>query len=311
MADATVTRIGQINGAGAVDAIFLKVYAGEVLAAFEDASVMTGRQKERTISSGKSASFPVMSTIGSSYHTPGAEIVGKTMNHAEVVIPVDALLLSDAFLANIDEAMSHYEVRGEYSQKMGYELGLQYDTNSLRNVILAARATATVTGGNGGTALTAATFNTDASVLAGGIFDAAQALDEKNVPMGDRWAAFKPAQYYLLVQNTAVINRDWGGQGSYADGKVVKIADIPLLKCNHIPQADDSANANIPTAYRANYSTTVGAVWHKDATAVVKLLDLGMETQYDVRRQGTLMVAKYAVGHGVTRPECAVEFKTA
>lgn len=311
MANATVTRIGQINQAGAVDAIFLKVYAGEVLTAFEDANVMAGRQKERNISSGKSASFPVMSLIGSSYHTPGAEIVGKAMNHAEVIVPVDALLISDAFIANIDEAMSHYEVRGEYSAKMGYELALQYDTNSLRNVILAARSAATVTDGNGGTALTAATFTTDGSVLAGGIFDAAQALDEKNVPMGDRHAVFKPAQYYLLAQNTAAINRDWGGQGSYADGKVVKIADIPLLKCNHVPQADDSANADIPAAYRANYSTTVGAVWHKDATGVVKLLDLGMESEYDIRRQGTLMLAKYAVGHGVLRGDCAVEFKTA
>ena len=28
--------------------------------------------------------------------------------------------------------------------------------------------------------------------------------------------------------------------------------------------------------------------------------------EYDVRRQGTLMVAKYAMGHGVLRPEAAI-----
>jgi hypothetical protein len=42
---------------------------------------------------------------------------------------------------------------------------------------------------------------------------------------------------------------------------------------------------------------------HKSAVATVKLLDLGMEAAYDIRRQGTLMVAKYAVGHGSLRPE--------
>jgi hypothetical protein len=52
-------------------------------------------------------------------------------------------------------------------------------------------------------------------------------------------------------------------------------------------------------------------VVHKSAVATVKLLDLGMEGAYDIRRQGTLMVAKYAVGHGVLRPEGAVEIVAA
>jgi len=32
-----------------------------------------------------------------------------------------------------------------------------------------------------------------------------------------------------------------------------------------------------------------------------------MEGEYQINRQGYLMVAKYAVGHGVLRPEAAVE----
>jgi hypothetical protein len=49
----------------------------------------------------------------------------------------------------------------------------------------------------------------------------------------------------------------------------------------------------------------------KDAVGTVKLMDLAMESEYDIRRQGTLMVAKYALGHGVLRPSCAIELKTA
>lgn len=55
MANATVARIGQINQDGDVDALFLKVYAGEILAAFERKNVMLERNIVRTISSGKSA----------------------------------------------------------------------------------------------------------------------------------------------------------------------------------------------------------------------------------------------------------------
>jgi hypothetical protein len=43
------------------------------------------------------------------------------------------------------------------------------------------------------------------------------------------------------------------------------------------------------------------------AAGTVKLMDLAMDAQYEPRRQGTFMVAKYAVGHDWLRPECAVE----
>jgi len=33
-------------------------------------------------------------------------------------------------------------------------------------------------------------------------------------------------------------------------------------------------------------------------------MNLQTESEYDIRRQGTLLVAKMAVGHGVLRPEC-------
>ena len=50
---------------------------------------------------------------------------------------------------------------------------------------------------------------------------------------------------------------------------------------------------------------------HKGAVGTVKLMDLSTEAAYDIRRQGHLMVAKYAVGHGVLRPESAVELASA
>ena len=55
MANATVSSIGQINGAGALDALWLKVFAGEVLTAFEETNIFLALTRVRTISSGKSA----------------------------------------------------------------------------------------------------------------------------------------------------------------------------------------------------------------------------------------------------------------
>ena len=44
----------------------------------------------------------------------------------------------------------------------------------------------------------------------------------------------------------------------------------------------------------------------KDAVATVKLMDLSVESEYQINRQGTLVVSKYAMGHNVLRPACAV-----
>jgi hypothetical protein len=55
MTAATPTRLGQVNGSGGTDALFLKVFSGEVLAAFERNAVTVDKHFVRTIESGKSA----------------------------------------------------------------------------------------------------------------------------------------------------------------------------------------------------------------------------------------------------------------
>ena len=59
MANATVSRLGQTNGSGDVNSLFLKVWSGEVLATFMRENKILGMTQVRSISSGKSAQFPV------------------------------------------------------------------------------------------------------------------------------------------------------------------------------------------------------------------------------------------------------------
>jgi len=308
MSAATPLRIGQTNGAGDVDSLFLKVYGGEVLTAFETLNVMQNLQMIRNIASGKSAQFPATWKVNASYHTVGAEIVGQTSNVAERVITIDDLLIADVFIPVIDEAKNHYEYRSEYSTQCGRALARKFDTNSQQVGVLAARASATVTGANGGTQLTNAGYATTGSTIAAGIFASAQALDEKDVPEDSRVAILRPAQYYLAAQTTDVINRDWGGAGVYADGTVLKVAGVEIVKSNHLPSTNVASG---PSAYQGDFSNTQALVMQKGAIGTVKLMDLAVEMEYDMRRQGTLIVAKYALGHGILRPECAVEMKSA
>jgi hypothetical protein len=323
MANASVTRIGQINAAGDVDALFLKVFAGEVLTAFDEANVMLGRTYVRSISSGKSAQFPATGKVGGEYHVPGTEITGLSLNAAETVITIDDLLISHGFIANIDEAKTHYDYRSIYSTEMGRFLARTMDKHLLQVGVLAARATNVVSGEPGGSVVLtndpqapgSANFATNGDHLAQALFIAAQKLDEKDVPAEDRVCFVRPAQYYNLVKATNNLNKDWGGMGSYAEGSVLRIAGIEIVKTNHLPNTDLSAATGVTAGtgnkYRGNFANTSALVLHKSAIGTVKLLDMGMESAYDIRRQGTLMVAKYAVGHGILRPQAAVEIRNA
>jgi hypothetical protein len=301
-----------INGSGDADALFLKQFGGEVLTAFAEVNVMQGRHLVRTISNGKSASFPATWKIGSYYHVPGNEITGGTMNHGERVITIDDLLVAPAFIASIDEAKNHYDVRSIYTKETGNSLSNTFDKNVLQTLILTSREAATLTDGFGGAKIAGgADMVTNAnSALVSALYGAAQTLDEKDVPEAGRYAVFKPAQYYKLVLDDKVINRDFtdGSNGSVAKGKVFEVAGISIVKSNHLPTTVINTGN---TKYQGTFTDTIGVVAHPNAVGTVKLMDLATEGEYDIRRQGTLIVAKYAMGHGGLRPECAVELSQA
>ncbi len=316
MANATVSRLGQVNSSGDANALFLKVWSGEVLATFQRENKMLGMSSVRTISSGKSAQFPVVGTNSTSYHTPGNEITGTQVKHSEKIINIDDLLISNAFIANIDEAKNHYDVRSIYTSEMGRALANKVDQHLLQLSVLAAQASATITGGNGGTQITDADAKTNAASLISSIFECAQALDEHDIPSEERFCVVPPATYYLLVQNDKILNRDFGAErnGVYADGTVIKVAGVNIVKANTAVTAFTDQSSSISgtnNTYNVDAQNVAAVVFHKSAIGTVKLMDLAMESEYDIRRQGTLMVGKMALGHGILRPESAALIKTA
>lgn len=313
MTAATPTRIGQINGSGDPLALFLKTFAGEVLVSFIRQAHFRDKHIVRTIASGKSAQFPATGTIGAFYHTPGAEILGSSINDAERVINVEGQLISAAFLANIDEAMAHFDYRGPVADQIAAALSKVYDQNVARAIINAARASATVTGNPGGYTITNANAGVDGSTLFNMIFDAGVRLDENDAPQVDRFGIVRPAQYALLVKSEKGIHRDTSGgdNGGLRKGTIYEINNIPISKTNNLPNADDTANSLMPATRQHDYSVTQGLVFQKGAAGTVALQDVTMESQYDMRRQGHLMLGKYITGHDVLRPEVAVELRTA
>ena len=343
--DTSPSRVGQINSAGDVDALFLKKFSGEILQTFEESNIFKPLHTVRTIESGKSAQFPVTGIASAAYHTPGENIADagnsylSDIKKAEQVITIDKMLLASTFLSNIDDVKNHYDIRSVYANELGKALALRFDTAIAKVFIAAARSSAVVTGGKTGGQLDVANNDFSAGDVAGtpaavtgselitALFTAAQKLDENDIPSDGRFAVLRPSEYYKLITggsgavaiNTSAANKDVGGSGSLASGSIAQVAGISIYKSTHIPSTDlsavstgDGASNNdvfggSGVGYNGDFRNSLGIVGHSAAVGTVKLLDLATESEYQIERQGTLFVAKYAMGHGILRPECAIE----
>lgn len=316
MSNANVSRLGQANAAGDNTALFLKVFSGEVLQAFDRESAFRPRHMVRTIPSGKSAQFPVTGYAAARYHTPGTELLGQTLRQGEKIITVEDLLVADAFISNWDEALNHYDLRSIYAHEIGEALARRYDQAVAQEGILNARTSAAVIDGlQGGAFSNNAAYDNDGTVLYTGIFEAGTTLDGKDIPSMDRHGFFRPVQYALVVRSEKPIDFDLNQgalpNGSIAEGRVGRVNGIWLTKTNNLPSADLTADATIAARRRADYSVTRGLIQHRNAVGTVQVQDLTSEAHYDPRRQGTLLIGKYIVGHGGLRPEAGVELRTA
>ena len=324
MANATVSRLGLVNNTGTdFDALFLKTFSGEILTSFAENNIFNETMHTvRSIASGKSAQFPVLGTATAAYHTVGTPLVGANQIKAnEKIINIDDLLISQAFVADIDSLKNHYDVRQTYSSELGKALARTYDQNVAKVIANASRASTTLSGGNGGIVLTLANGNTASSdvtgdELAAAIYDIAQTFDERDIPTTDRFVVLPPAEYYKLAESaTRTIDVDFnpGGNGSFASGRVQQIAGMPVMMSNNVPQSNVGSNpSGANNTYSGDDSKTIGLVFHKSAVGTVKLMDMTTEISgqdYGIMYQGTLMVAKYALGHGILRPEAAATIK--
>jgi hypothetical protein len=331
----SVSRLGATNGGSDKRSLFLKQFAGEVLTSFEERNIFMPLHRVRTISNGKSAQFPVTGTSSAAYHTAGETIYGGSVNASEITVTVDDLLVSSTFVPKIDEAMNHYDVRSIYSAEMGNALSNAADKNIASIIYQSATGAGTAdqevqwtnadfaglsngsTGAKGkidiaNTAAEGSAYT--AQNIVDGIINSLMQFDKHDVT-GEKYCVLSPEAYYTLMgADSTAINRDQGGNGSVAGGNVPTVGGVKILMSNHLPTAD---NGSVPlnesgrgatpyTGSDAFDADLKGMVFTKDAAATVKLLDLGVESEYQIERQGTLMVAKYAMGHNALRNKAAI-----
>ena len=254
-ANSNPTFIGRKGDTGTYNAsnnrdLYLKLFSGELFKGFQHESIARDLVTKRTLKNGKSLQFIYTGRTKAEYHIPGQAILGNDDNAppvAEKTVTVDDLLISSAFVYELDETLAHYELRGEISRKIGYALAQTYDRKIFRSIVRGARAASPISKANfvepGGSQIrvgTTAQANNayDSEKLVDAFYDAAAALDEKGISGEGRVAVLNPRQYYTLIQNVStngLINRDVQGTALQSGGGIMEIAGIKIYKSMNIP----------------------------------------------------------------------------
>jgi len=341
MADTIITPGGSLNSVPSTIALsqgyndgsttgkyatYLKLFSGEMIKAYESACIAKDTVQNRTLRNGKSLQFIYTGRMTAGYHTPGTPILGSgDPPVAEKTILMDDLLVSSAFLYDLDETLAHYSLRSEISAKIGHALAEAYDKKIFRVIAKAARTAHPITAAPGpepgGSVINLGSGNEfNAQALVDGFFEAASILDEKNVPRQGRTAVLSPRQYYALVSqvDTNILNRDFGNNsGSLTSGEgLYEIAGISIRRSNNLPfmagtvaRVDGENND-----YSGDFSSSCGLIYGRDAAGVVQGIGPSVQTTGgDVKTmyQGDIIVGRLAMGADWLNPAAAIELQAA
>lgn len=327
----SLSRLGQVRGTGDELSLFLRVGLNEVLEAFETTCVFKDRIYTRRLQGAKSADFPIAGKKAARYHTPGTPILGtgnSPSDHNVRNIALDALMIADDAIYDLDELMNYWSVRQNYTTELGRALAYETDRRVARMLFAAANnateplAKSINTGRVGFTTTLSAGYaaaspQAKGDELVQAIFRCAAAMDRKDVPKDGRGIALGPDDYYAVTQSTRAINADFNGasgsNGTIAQGNVLRIAGIPIVESNFVTQPAYTLQVGLDRNpdYAQNLSKCIGLVWRKNAVGMLtcKEPDLQITSgDFNIQYQATLMVARQAIGMGVLRAEeaCAI-----
>jgi len=336
MANATQSVLGALNkavsntaGSVAYDtkyATYLKLFSGELFKAYESATIARETVQRRTLKNGKSLQFIFTGRMQAAYHEPGTPILGSgDPPVAEKTIQCDDLLISSAFVYDLDETLAHYSLRSEISAKIGHALAEAYDKKVFRTIALAAREAHPITASPGpepgGTQIElGVTKEYNAQALVDAFFEAAAVLDEKNLPKTGRTAVLNPRQYYALVSQVSsnILNRDYGNsQGNLNSGEgLVEIAGIQIKRSNNLPFLAGTVNSvsGENNSYNGDFSTHCGLIYQRDAAGIVEAIGPQVQVtggDVSVLYQGDVLVGRLAMGVGTLNPAGAIELTSA
>lgn len=304
----TISYQGQSNLAGSTEALFKDRFMPQVLANRYATCVMDGKTQKKTLTSGKSTTFPLIGRTTTAHHVRGETITGNPMAHAENTILIDFPVIADVFVSEEDMHLNELAVDGPYAERLGAAMGKTEDQYRIRQVVKAARSANPLTSEVGGSVIYGCVGTTGEGIYKA-IKAGVQVLKEKDVN-GDPFCIINYAIWNLLFEYLPLINADYKGQGDIAEGKLVKVAGANLL-CSNNAEFGTNVTGTHQSRYDVDMTNTLGLLFTNEAVAQADLVGIDLIIVPKPENMGRLMYTKQMYGVGKHDPRCAVELSKA
>ena len=332
------TSISTNNDAGK---LWLPIWSGEVLHAYDEYRCFEPMVTSKSIASGRSMEFPITGTVdlqpawAAGQYLVGGEDAAST----QFAVELDKRPMAAHFeLDNVDLMITQWEYRQELARQAGQTLANARDKQIARFLVFAGAAAKLSADPRSGLLYpapgvigdVAAGITADIALeLLESIEDYTVELQENDVPVGPTFCAVTPRMFQAIrrlgvaetgtdAQNTQPM---FGGtavagglgapfqQGLNALSDSLRYMGVTIIKSNHIPTVNDPAALGVCSVGEARYGADFGdagvqsIMWQADAVAAIRKTGLDVDTEDDIRRNTTFTVASIMAGTGILRPE--------
>jgi len=279
---------------GNINPLYVEQYGGEVEHRFLKASMMRQFFKFKSVRGTDTITNDRIGSSSLQKVARGVRPSDSAPTFDNISVKVDTIVLARTNQFLLDDFLSHIDVRMEVGTEHGLEIGKFFDESFVVQGIKAAQITnqdpsGTKLGGwedaitgtspskpasiirtapvdfQGGTVviLDAIGDEDDPDLLELAIQDLCQGIEEKDVEKDSAMLLMRPAQYYTLLKNDKLLDKDFStANGDYAAGKVLQSNGIRVQVTNRFPkQADVGSTHFLSNAGNGNaYDVTQGDV---------------------------------------------------
>ncbi|MAD98977.1 MAG: putative minor capsid protein 10B [Prokaryotic dsDNA virus sp.] len=288
--------------------LFQTKFSTDVLRYFMDTNVAKALITTKSIDSGKAENFPIVgNATAQSVANDASELAVQNISATERTIVIDDMVVSHAYLTDLDKAMAHYDSQSAQAESIGRAMSKKVDIDVIAKVIEAGDVTDATSAGTAGLkAFTDDVFtsNVEDDLTSGsGVYSAAvkavAEYDDKDA-VGEPVFLFRTNQYYSLLNNPAQTGLTWVNDPFAQSGKVPMLLGKKVLKSPHFPAL---AGASIAAG------EVGGILFAKEAVGMLELIGIQSRVDYVPNRLAHLITSKMAVGYGILNHACAINIK--
>lgn len=281
-------RSGHQGGvdSGNINPLYIEQYGGEVEHRFVKDSFMRQFFKFKSVRGTDTITNDRIGFTALQKVSRGVRPTDSSPTFDNISVKVDTIVLARTNQFLLDDFLSHIDVRKEVGMEHGKTIGKFFDESFIVQAIKAAQITNQDPDGNlsggwddvtgtsvpsnivrtapegfqGGSVviLAAAGDEDDPELLELAIQDLCQKIEEKDVDIMDGVLLMRPAQYYTLLRNDKLLNKDFStANGDYAAGTVMRVNGVRVQVTNRFPSQEDVgqthflSNAGNGNAYNA------------------------------------------------------------